>query len=254
MFLSAVTLISGRQTKTEFAVAARNLNSQLQDWINDAQTGYPGGKVGQYTCTVAGSKLKIDNTPSSTSPSCIFLGKAIQVTDASFGAPQDSRIIAYAVFGARSDSSGDLVTTMADALPTAAIGKNGGHGGTADLTAEYDLPADITVQKVISSGGTSHLAGFYSTLNNEQSTGSNGNTDLVAYQYPLGNEAEKNNKVFQCINNNPPCPLPLGKTNPPRLQNWQICLSNGQDYAVITISSADDLNVTSKLAITTACP
>jgi len=258
MFLSAITVISGRQSKTEFAQTARNLNSQLQDWINDAQTGFPGGTVGQYTCKSLGSKLQIDRVAASVSPSCIFLGKAIQVTDKSYltDPTQASKIYAYSVFGQRLDSTGQLVTNLSDATPTAAIGVRGGHTGSADLTTEYDLPSDISVYKITSTSGgpSSHMAGFYSSFNTERSTGSNGNEDLVAYQYPLGNEAPKTNSVFDCLLNRPPCSLGAFQLNPSPLGKWQICISNGDQYAVITVSSSSGTNVTTKMDIATACP
>ena len=255
MFISATALIKGRQANAQFSDTARNLSSKLQDWMNDAQTGFPGGVVGQNYCHIQGSKIRVDSgtPPPGYSPDCIFLGKAIQITDSTYNKDQASKFFAYSIFGRRviasGPSAGELTTDLSEADPVAAIGNNGGHGGSADLTEEYDMPAYITVKKVTSSGvSNSHLAGFYNRFNTEQSTTSNGAEDLTPYQYDIDNKDPKSKDIFDCINNFGAC------AKPPQLTDWEVCITDDQYYAVISITSTSGIGVNTKLSFAGSCP
>jgi hypothetical protein len=257
IFISAVTLISGHQSQTQFSTVLRDVHSKMQDWINDVSTGVPTGTVGQYWCHLAGG-IRIDNgspPPGNNNPDCIFLGKAIQF---STNGSQASQIFAYPVFGQRVDSSGNLVTNMKDANPTPAIGPpNVGISGTAtDLSEEYDLPGDIKVtalENSPSNSTTDRLIGFYSSFNTEQSTSSNGSSDIKAFRYPMLDSVPLSLAVYNCINNKNPCALSGGAVDPSPLGKLIVCLSNGKDSGYITLNSLNGVGVSTQMDFGT-CP
>jgi type II secretory pathway pseudopilin PulG len=78
--LSALTLVNGRQNKTEFTTGINDLEQQLQQYINETASGlYPG--VGGFSCQSASSgpvTFTSTNNAQGTNEGCIFLGKAIQ--------------------------------------------------------------------------------------------------------------------------------------------------------------------------------
>jgi hypothetical protein len=264
IFLSAVTLIGGHTSQTQFSETLRDTHSKLQDWINDVSTGVPTGNVGQYYCQLTVPFIKINNgppPPGLDNPDCIFLGKAIQFTDQTYSTPsQASAMYAYPVFGQRL-FNGDLVTNMQDANPTPAIGFPGCGAGTnsgtaCDLWDEFDMPGNIQVTKLESAPGVSsndHLIGFYNSFNTEQSTSTNGSNDLKTFSYPLGNEVPRSMNVYNCINNKNPCALQSGQTNPNPLSKLIICLSNGKDSGYITLNSLNGVGVSTQMDFG-ACP
>lgn len=254
IFFASITVINGKSGHTQFTESMRDLNSKIQDWVNDVSTGYPGSSLGQKTCTITAAvgnpRLRIDDSapPASYSPSCVFIGKAIQFTDSSYSSPSESsKVYAYSVFGRRLNDSNELVSSMREALPTAPMGKKPPNFlGNTDLSEEFNLPGSIRVTKVATSPSTtptSHLAGFYSSFNNEQSTDSNGSQDLKAFQYPLDNQAFKADEVFDCLaaigetSTTSTCARP-GLDNPAPLNTWTVCLSDGVDTGVLTITSS----------------
>ena len=112
---SAAALFSGKQSRTEFAVAANQFQTQVQSIINDAGNGYnPTGST-QYkydfscsgytsapptfTTITSGYSSQGSNGPLSSPSStigCIFLGK---VMDFGIGSPTSSQINIYSIVG-----------------------------------------------------------------------------------------------------------------------------------------------------------
>jgi len=110
---SAAALFSGRQNKTEFAVAANQFQTEIQAIINDAGDGYnpTGSTQYEYNFQCSGNTSapptfnsdsshprQGSNGPlSSSSPiGCIFLGK---VMDFGIGSPKSSQINVYSIVG-----------------------------------------------------------------------------------------------------------------------------------------------------------
>lgn len=115
LFVSAVMLINGRQNRTEFTVAINNAQQQLQQIVNETQSGYYGG--GGFTCqgNTTGSAPSIN---SGTNQGCVYLGKVLQ-----FGTDSDaSQLIAYPIVGNQQYNTGgsnQQVDTLQHAYPTA---------------------------------------------------------------------------------------------------------------------------------------
>lgn len=256
LILSSIFFLSGREASNQFAASMRDMQSKMQDWINDATTGFAGSAnassgLGTANCNTpsqGGRPRIMASGGGPNTPDCIFLGKAIQFTDDNSPptSGQESKVYAYPIFGTRVNPSGDLVSNLTEAMPVAADGV--GNNGTAKLTEEFDLGGSTKVLSIKSAGGTSHMAAFFLSLG-QQTIGINGNEDLAAWQYNLpsnalpANQDGPNGDVEKCVDMISPC------GNPVPLQNWQICFGNGNnnDTAVLTVSSDTGLGATTDL-------
>ncbi len=290
LFISFIFL-SGRDDHVRFQTSMRDTQSKIQDWLNDVTDGFAGGSNGvngNYHCFSNGGKIEIDTgqanpaNPNQSDAECIFLGKAIQVTDdtSSTAPDQNKKLYAYSVFGDRTISDGTdtrLVANLEEAKPFAAV-SDGSCGQCADLSEEYDLNGTTKVLKVTSSkidpdtgsvvtGGLSHLAGFYLSFN-KLAANQNGNSDIRPYLYNLNESAypatDSGNglRVRDCISlQGTDCPRPFtrgggGSTPsqwPESLSSWQICFGNdsNDDQALLTITSSNGVGVDTKLEFKT---
>jgi hypothetical protein len=288
ILISSIAFLSGSEGHNRFSQSMRDTQSKIQDLLNDIPTGNTGGLssvTGLSHCfhNTGSGKTQIDSGPANTgnpnhtNGGCIFLGKAIQFTDATDppaagqAAGQQSKVFIYSVFGNRTYTPpiGDErpVANMIEAVPFAAVASGNCCSGTADLTEEYKIPGGAKVKKIIKpdSGITadSHLAGFFLSFNQLLAT-SSGSASLRAFQFPIsgnhvaGNVSSGTNDIEQCIklNNSGSATCSLGAFPPdqwpPALSEWKICFSNdtNKDTAILTISSAGGLNATTKLEFT----
>lgn len=103
---SVMAMVSGEQNKTEFITAVRNLESEVQDVINDVSIGYyPSNNA--FSCSVNVSGVPTITGGSSaqgTNQDCIFAGKALQFSPA--GANTQGRMEVYTIMGRRQIGSG----------------------------------------------------------------------------------------------------------------------------------------------------
>lgn len=284
LMVSAWGLIAGRQEQVTFDQKMRDTQSKLQQWISDVSTGVTGGDPSQQYCDNNGpghTPHIVDPhitpnpaKPSSYSPDCTFLGKAIQFTD-SIGphSSQDSTLYAYSVFGCSINSCGsggnnDLPPDMNSANPEPAIGGSATVMGQpytySDLTETFDLsPAYVKIVCGVAHGGAiptdvtncptpnatnSHMIGFMNSFNTLATTTTNGtgSEDLSVYLYNLNNNEfpaypTGPSNARDCLEVNGAC------NNPPYLLSYQFCLKDGNHSAQITITSASGIGATTKL-------
>jgi type II secretory pathway pseudopilin PulG len=118
LFVSVALTISGRQRKTEFAVGVRNIQQQLQQIINETESGYFPDS-GNFRCSAHALGITITNTPTEqgTNSDCIFVGKAMIIG----GDAHRDNFNVYSLAGSRRSNGAD-VTTLADAHVTAIAG------------------------------------------------------------------------------------------------------------------------------------
>ncbi|HET9721814.1 MAG TPA: hypothetical protein VFP32_02180 [Candidatus Saccharimonadales bacterium] len=131
LFVSAVTVFSGRQQKTQFSQMMYDLQSQIQSYANQVSTGaFPGTQ--NYSCSAQNygdpsyTRPVLTATPQaqSTSQDCVYLGRAIQAI------PGRSQIYTYNVLGlhdAHDDIGTDLglpAATLAESKPEPATDKD----------------------------------------------------------------------------------------------------------------------------------
>ncbi len=256
LFASAVKLIDGRQTATTFNQVMNNAQSQLEAWINSVTAGFAGATPGQTYCTTSGpgSRPALTSTPQAT-PNCIFLGKALQFTgtDTAPNSPYVDKIYLYSLFGClyvNCGSSGTLPTNLTVDNMTPAVSSG------ADLTQVFNLsPAkvlSVTSSAVGSSYTTSHLVGFFNSLNTEQGTTTNGAVDLNAYQFrfdgssPTPADMPGGAVVLNCLELiSSPCKAPVNADNwPEQLQSLNVCISDSRQSALLTITSGYGIGAT----------
>lgn len=80
LFVSAAALISGKQNQTAFSQSIRQIQSQIQQVINEVSVGYYPN-LGNVQCNGAGGTVALTNasgTGQGANAGCIFLGKAMQ--------------------------------------------------------------------------------------------------------------------------------------------------------------------------------
>lgn len=119
LFVGAAVLISGKQNQTAFSQAIREIQSQIQQTINEVAIGYYAN-LGNFSCVGAPSGPSITATSGGqqgTNSDCIFMGKVIQFKVAGTD-PEQFKI--YTVAGLRlSTATGDDVDTRVAAKPVA---------------------------------------------------------------------------------------------------------------------------------------
>ncbi len=135
LFISAVILIGGKQNQTAFDQAIREIQSQIQQAINDVGSGfYPN--LGNTQCSGAGSVVTITNsagTGQGANAGCVFLGKALQFQVAGTD-PEQFNIFSVAGLQNGASGGGDS-TSLTEANPKA----------IAPSTAEPALPNSTEV-------------------------------------------------------------------------------------------------------------
>jgi type II secretory pathway pseudopilin PulG len=162
VFFAAVLVFAGKQGKTEFAQAMRDIESRIQTAVNDVSVSmFPYAE--NYTCSVPPPDNRPVLTPLSgttqetgSNTACIFLGKAVQLkTD-----NNPNQIIVYTVLGRRADNSGLAVTKLDDANPEAII-------NIPQLIETYNIPwgANVLSAREDTAPSTNtYLVGFYNSL------------------------------------------------------------------------------------------
>ena len=120
MFITAVAAFSGSQQDVQFSQSIRDLESKIQDVINDVSVGFfnNDGSIACSEASAAGDRLDLvyDASLSAQQGSnneCIFVGKAIQF--APNGDPNSIQI--YTIFCRRNAASGGVTQSLNDAEP-----------------------------------------------------------------------------------------------------------------------------------------
>ncbi len=174
LLVSALTLVSGSQNKTQFNEAVNDLEQKLNTVINNVANGYYAdvNKLStDWVCTVNASNqpqfTSSTGLGKGTNKDCVFIGRALR-----FDAGQE-QFYALNMVGARQITDATLgkreVKTMAEANPVAATPD--GHtppsaypSSTETIPLKYGLK--IALAKYRSGGGIQDTAGavFYSSL------------------------------------------------------------------------------------------
>lgn len=119
--VSAMLVISGRQSETQFMVASNDLKQKIEQIINETRSGYYPGS-GDFSCTGSvGTKPTINNITKSqgTNGGCIFLGKAVEFGFSQTGADPES-FATYPLVGNQQDTiTHHEVSSYSQAMPIA---------------------------------------------------------------------------------------------------------------------------------------
>lgn len=174
LFISAASLISGRQNKTEFTVAINNIQSQIQQVISDVGAGfYPSAN--DIQCTYNGAtnapKFSAGTSTQGTNQDCTFMGKAIE-----FGIKNTDpeQFWVYSLAGLRQRTASGItsdVQSVAQANPKVMAVNSASPAGSA--TAQNALQNGLTTGKMTytNSGTTKNIVAvaFISDLSQNSS-------------------------------------------------------------------------------------
>ncbi len=101
LFVAITMMLSGRQAQAQFNQAITSVKHEIEQVINEVQSGYSLASDSPYSCTVNGSgvpQIASGGSGQGTSTACIFLGKALQFsTNAEF----DESYATYVIVGNR---------------------------------------------------------------------------------------------------------------------------------------------------------
>lgn len=154
LFIGAALLIAGRQQQTEFNQAIRQVQSQIQQIINNVQTGhYPSTNSFQCTATASGPSFTAGTgTQQGANSGCIFLGEAMQFKVAGTRPEQFS---VFSLAGLQKSGANE-VTSLAQAMPKAIPG----------ITTSQELQGGLsTVDMWYVSGGVKRSIGVVAFVN-----------------------------------------------------------------------------------------
>ena len=164
LFVSVFVTMSERQHKTEFIQATNDVQSSIQQVINEVSTGYyPSDN--NFTCTKDPSTgLTVISDASSaaqgTNNDCVFLGKAMQFGETGATAQQYNT---FSIAGLRSG------TTLSSTNPTVI------RNGTVDTTISKPLRYGLTVLSMSYNNGGGDVpigaVAFISTLGSIDAAG-----------------------------------------------------------------------------------
>lgn len=117
MFIVAMLAFNGQQERTRFTQGTRDFESKLRDVANDIRTGY-FSDTKAFTCNGTGTSVTFTSGTNTqgTNESCIFLGKAVQLT----GCTEACTSLSFVTVAGKRQTSGKEVTSLTDAKPTVA--------------------------------------------------------------------------------------------------------------------------------------
>jgi prepilin-type N-terminal cleavage/methylation domain-containing protein len=161
LFISAALLISGRQNQTEFDQGIRQIQSQIQQTINEVSTGFYPNKS-NFTCTAAAGSINISpgGNGQGTNNGCIFLGKVMQFK---VNGTIPEQFATFSVAGLQKNSSGNDVASLSEASPLA-IAPGPSHANIPDITQKTALQSGLTTVSMTASGNSVGAVGFISSV------------------------------------------------------------------------------------------
>lgn len=161
MFIMAAAFVSGKQSKSEFRQGINDINTQVQQVMNDVSNGfYPSNN--NFICKVIGGAAPQltagTGAGQGANTGCIFLGKVMQFRVAGSDG-KDYNV--FSVAGRQykvSPADGTLSTTFAEAQPVPV------YGAGFDLTDKKTLQWGVRVTSMKSNGTPINGVGFFGSF------------------------------------------------------------------------------------------
>jgi len=164
MFVMAAVFVSGKQSTAEFRQGMNDINSNLQQVINDVGNGfYPSNS--SFTCSSSGSDLLFSSNTSTTQGAnigCVFLGKVVQ-----FGAGSDpANYYVYSLAGTQLTTAKTTPANFGEAVPRVIY--------TPDLTDKKVLQWGVQATAMYDNDGTTPISaiGFFGSFGGGLQSGS----------------------------------------------------------------------------------
>lgn len=230
-----MTYINGRQGKTEFFTGFRDVQVQLQQIINETQSGY-FPQMNDLRCLVNGSNppqvSSGDGSEQGTHDSCIFVGKVVQFWPANLSANQ---MITYSMVGNAS------ATDLLGAKPVVA----------QPLNQTDTLHNNLQVQQMYYDGHVNQKTAALGILVGDttgtfaDTSGGGGSVKSGALQMSLyavpGSETGVSDETAMDGPSgalNPAIPSPAVGSNIKQVGSISICFGNGSQSGTLTVGSA----------------
>jgi prepilin-type N-terminal cleavage/methylation domain-containing protein len=161
LFVSAALLISGRQNQTQFDQGIRQIQSQIQQTINDVSTGFYPSRD-SFACSAAAGSLTISSgtNKQGTNSGCVFLGKVMQFK---VHGTDPEQFATFSVAGLQKNGSGNDVSSLSEASPVA-IAPGPSHANVPDITQKTTMQYGISAVSMKANGNDVGAVGFMSSL------------------------------------------------------------------------------------------
>ncbi len=240
MFIIAAGFINGKQARTEFRQGMSEINSQIQQTINDVSNGfYPSH--GDFACQAGASGAPTFGGPTNeqgANKGCAFMGKVMQF---GLGGTDGVGYNVYTIVGRQFQSDATSLlppTNFAEAMPVAATG-SGLSAGSQDLTERQNLKWGLQIDEMYD-GDASHpigaigfFAGFASSSNGQLASGA---ATPIAIPIPNSQLGQADNAIDSLMNNLATPSLAIN-TKPDII----MCFKGGANqYGRLNIGSSDN--------------
>lgn len=247
MFVIAASFVSGKQGKTEFRESMDDINSQVQQVINDVSNGfYPSGE--DFTCTASASgfpTIAAGTNKQGTNKDCTFIGKVIQFD---VSGTSGSGFNVYSVAGRQYAPSPPaaspntlLPVNFTQAKPRVVYNLS----PAIDVTDKRTIRWASQVTKVTNGGLATAGIGFFTSFGNYDTGGSlkSGSQSVVTVTIPGG--LNKSEPTMVPIINAGVTDLNV-KTNPDIL----VCFDSGHSqFGTLNIGGSNGQRLTSRVQI-----
>lgn len=172
---AALTLIGGRQNRTQFTVGIGQVQQQVQQAISEVKNGYYPNN-GQIKCAAGsnGPDLSIGSNGQGQNSGCIFLGKAIQFAPSG----NDEQMVLIPIAANRL-SDGKQVSTLAQAKPVAIAPLAADDTATPNATEGRNFTNGIHVVDMWRNGNRADKIGAIAILFDLSNVGYDANGTLT---------------------------------------------------------------------------
>lgn len=193
LFALIVPTFSSRQDRVQFTQGVRDLDSKINDVMNDVSTGYfPDA---DFDCNV--NAIGVTPVPGSGKQgqrkNCVYMGKIIGVNNDGAGSGNSLKI--FTIVG-RALSDNSPVKNLADADPVAVAPITGTN--TPDITEQYTTKWGLEITKIIRPGSAPAQEpgafGFFTRLNSNGSQSSS--TKTVDHVFVRNTDVDDSNDEF----------------------------------------------------------
>lgn len=187
LLVSALILVGGQQAKTQFTQGVINLQSQIEDVINDNNSGFYL-KDKDFYCVLSAGNPTIKSGASlgqGESADCIYLGRFLQFFRNT--ATSTDQIIIHTIVGRRLSSSGQIVTGYPQARLISIV--NDGTDSVVDATETINLENGLRISTAAgrgvfitgAGGGNTNAVGFLANLSQYSYNSASLSTSVVSY-------------------------------------------------------------------------
>jgi hypothetical protein len=241
MFIVAAGFINGKQANSEFRQGMNDVNSKIQQEINDVSNGfYPSN--GDFACQASASGDVTFGGPvkaTGTNKGCTFMGKVMQF---GLNGTDSQGYNIYTIVGRQfqTDDSTLLPPTNFNEERPVAVTGSGLSAGSQNLTERQDLKWGVRIDQIYN-GDASHPIGavgiFAGFASNQSGDLDSGAATPIAIAIPNSQLGQSSNAIDSWVSNLATASLVLD-TNP----DITMCFrGSGGQYGRLNIGTSDNV-------------